>query len=132
MCERLAFTIFKARVIIQWLAKCMNKILIYKGSDNCHVLRDVRTSCGQRWPGTAHISVLRERVILPQMPIRIHSAILDLSMECQSIFPGILLPADKAFELATESMVGDHSNHCTGFRRQHHLVSLIVHLIHHW
>jgi hypothetical protein len=53
-------------------------------------------------------------------------------MECQGIFPGILLSADEAFDLAAESMVGNYSNHRTGFRRQHHLVSLIVHILHHW
>ena len=107
-------------------------VLIIKGCHYCHVSSNVRASRRQRRSRTANTSISCARLILPQMPVRVNSAILDMLVECQSIFPGILLPAYGTADLAASIMVGDHSNHRARVHRQHNFVSAILHIFHYW
>jgi hypothetical protein len=64
------------------------------------------------------------------MPICVHSALLDLSMERQGVFPGILLPAHETSDPGAPSLVVSDNYYSTGLRREHNLVPDIVHIIH--
>jgi hypothetical protein len=66
------------------------------------------------------------------MPVCIDRAFLDLPVERQGLFPGILLPAYETPDMASQSMVGSHGNHRASVRRQRNFVSVVLYIFHYW